>query len=95
MSEKRKPGRPKKDDAKVAVSLRLSPDVLNGLKALGPGWQAVTDGMLREALRHHHTPHVPPPKMPKPDVKKIVAKPNMPAADEVPPKPFWSNLKKR
>ncbi len=95
MDEKRKPGRPKKDGAKVAVSLRLSPDVLDGLKSLGPGWQAMTDGMLREALRHHHAPHVTPPKMPKPNVKKVAAKSAVPAVEEASAKPFWSNLKKR
>jgi uncharacterized protein (DUF4415 family) len=44
----RKRGRPAKPDAKVAVKLRLDPDVLAVLRATGPGWQTRVNQMLRE-----------------------------------------------
>lgn len=49
----RQPGRPVKPVAlrKKTVSMRLSPDVLDGLRASGPGWQTRADEMLREGLR--------------------------------------------
>jgi len=43
-------GRPPKPDAKVAVSLRLSPVVLAHFRATGPGWQTRIDAILREAI---------------------------------------------
>ena len=33
---------------KQAISIRLSPDVLEALRATGPGWQARADDALRE-----------------------------------------------
>ena len=47
---KRSPGRPKLDKPKVAVSLRLDPDVLNFFKATGPGWQTRLEDVLRSAI---------------------------------------------
>ncbi|HEX8470209.1 MAG TPA: BrnA antitoxin family protein [Brevundimonas sp.] len=47
---KRSPGRPKLEKPKVAVSLRLDPDVLNFFKATGPGWQARLEDVLRGAI---------------------------------------------
>ncbi len=46
-------GRPAKPDAirKRNVSLRLSPDVLDALRASGPGWQTRAEQMLRDGLR--------------------------------------------
>lgn len=46
-------GRPAKPegDRKRNVSLRLSPDVLDALRASGPGWQTRAEEMLREGLR--------------------------------------------
>lgn len=41
-------GRPLKADAKVAVKLRLDPDLLAVLKATGPGWQTRANRILRE-----------------------------------------------
>lgn len=41
-------GRPKTENPKVAVSLRLDPDVVLRFKAEGPGWQT----RMNEALRH-------------------------------------------
>ncbi|HEX6794131.1 MAG TPA: BrnA antitoxin family protein [Casimicrobiaceae bacterium] len=41
-------GRPPKPDAKIAVKLRLDPDLLAVLKATGPGWQTRANRILRE-----------------------------------------------
>jgi uncharacterized protein (DUF4415 family) len=41
-------GRPKADNPKVAVSLRLDQDVVARFKASGPGWQT----RINDALRH-------------------------------------------
>ena len=43
-------GRPKSAQAKVAISLRLSPDTLARWKATGPGWQTRMANVLREHL---------------------------------------------
>ncbi|WP_273688971.1 BrnA antitoxin family protein [Ketogulonicigenium vulgare] len=42
-------GRPKSDNPKVAVSLRLDQDVIEKFKAAGPGWQSRMNKALREA----------------------------------------------
>ena len=42
-------GRPKSKSPKVAVSIRLDPDVLERFKATGPGWQSRMNAALREA----------------------------------------------
>lgn len=42
-------GRPKSDQPKVAVSLRLDQDVLARFKASGPGWQSRMNAALRKA----------------------------------------------
>ena len=41
-------GRPKSAQTKVPVKLRLDPDVLEVLRATGPGWQTRVNRMLRE-----------------------------------------------
>lgn len=41
-------GRPPKPDTKVAVKLRLDPDLLGVLKATGDGWQTRVNRILRE-----------------------------------------------
>lgn len=46
--EVRKRGRPKSDSAKVAVKLRLDPDLLAAIKATGPGWQTRINQFLRK-----------------------------------------------
>ena len=49
----RKPGRPTgwiKPDAKKQVTLRLDPDVIEGWRKSGPGWQSRMNTALREAL---------------------------------------------
>lgn len=42
-------GRPKLENAKRHVSLRLDPDVLDKFKATGPGWQSRINDALRRA----------------------------------------------
>lgn len=44
----RKGGRPRSEHPKLAVSIRLDQDVVERLKAGGPGWQS----RVNEALRH-------------------------------------------
>ncbi len=45
---KRSRGRPKSDSTKVAVKLRLDPDLLAVLRATGDGWQTRVNRILRE-----------------------------------------------
>jgi uncharacterized protein (DUF4415 family) len=42
-------GRPKAENPKVAVSLRLDPEIVARFKASGPGWQTRMNDALREA----------------------------------------------
>lgn len=42
-------GRPKSENPKVAVSLRLDQDVVARFKASGPGWQTRMNDALRDA----------------------------------------------
>lgn len=49
----RKPGRPAgwaKPNAKKSITLRLDPDVIEGWRKSGPGWQSRMNAALREAL---------------------------------------------
>ncbi len=48
-SESRKRG-PQKAPRKVPISIRLSPDVAEGLRATGAGWQRRADEVLRNWL---------------------------------------------
>jgi uncharacterized protein (DUF4415 family) len=41
---------PGKKPAKVAVTLRLDPDVIDAFKAKGPGWQTRINQALRRAI---------------------------------------------
>ncbi len=43
-------GRPKSGSAKEQISVRLDADVLERLRAAGPGWQAQINALLRHAL---------------------------------------------
>jgi uncharacterized protein (DUF4415 family) len=50
----RKRGRPAgsvKADAKVSTTIRFDRDVLDGLKATGPGWQTRVNDTMRAALK--------------------------------------------
>ena len=53
ITRKRGPGQrgPGKKPAKIAVTLRLDPDVIQGFKAGGPGWQSRINSTLRTALQ--------------------------------------------
>jgi uncharacterized protein (DUF4415 family) len=42
---------PQRAPTKVAVSIRLSPDVIAHFKAKGPGWQSRIDDALRKAVK--------------------------------------------
>jgi uncharacterized protein (DUF4415 family) len=42
---------PQKAPTKVAVSIRLSPDVVKHFKAKGPGWQSRIDEALRKVAK--------------------------------------------
>lgn len=48
---KRGRGRPKSEAAKVAVKLRLDPDLLAALRATGAGWQTRVNDALRATLQ--------------------------------------------
>lgn len=49
-SIKRSRGRPKLDEPKRQVTLRLDADVIEKLKASGPGWQTRVNDVLRKAV---------------------------------------------
>ena len=49
------PGRPKAETPKVAVSLRLDQDVVDGFKAGGPGWQTRMNAVLAASLKQKKT----------------------------------------
>jgi uncharacterized protein (DUF4415 family) len=42
---------PQKAPTKVAVSIRLSPEVISCFKAKGPGWQSKIDEALRKIAK--------------------------------------------
>ena len=41
---------PQKAPRKVALSIRLSPEVVDHFKATGPGWQGRIDDALKKAI---------------------------------------------
>ena len=45
---RRKPGRPRAEIKRPMLSMRVDPDVLEKLRALGPGWQTRLNALLRE-----------------------------------------------
>jgi uncharacterized protein (DUF4415 family) len=47
----RKPGRPKSESPKVFTGIRFDPDVLEGLRATGKGWQTRVNEVMREWLK--------------------------------------------
>ncbi|MEP6564093.1 MAG: BrnA antitoxin family protein, partial [Mesorhizobium sp.] len=48
---RRKPGRPRAEIKKVAISLKLDPDVVTAYRAHGPGWQTRINDDLRKAAK--------------------------------------------
>ena len=55
LAERRKPGQrgPGKRPPKVAINIRLSPEVVEAFKATGEGWQTRVDGALKQWLKTH------------------------------------------
>lgn len=49
-SARRKPGRPRKEDPKEPVSIRLDAQVLRHLREKGPGWQTEVNDALAELI---------------------------------------------
>ena len=47
-------GRPRKEITKQAVSIRLSPEVIETFKSSGNGWQTRIDEALKDWLKTHH-----------------------------------------
>lgn len=50
---KKKLGRPKTEDPKKPISIRLSPDVLAYFRATGKGWQTRINEVLQEYVISH------------------------------------------
>ena len=48
---------PQKEPKKVPISIRLSPDVVEGLRATGNGWQGRADEALRSWLAEQSASH--------------------------------------
>ncbi|MDR3305201.1 MAG: BrnA antitoxin family protein [Clostridiales Family XIII bacterium] len=48
-------GRPRLQDKKVPISIRLEPDTLESLRALGPGWQTELSNKISDWVRAQHT----------------------------------------
>ena len=46
-------GRPKSDNHKKPVSIRLSPEVVDYFKGTGKGWQTRMDEVLKDYVSHH------------------------------------------
>lgn len=55
LAAKRKPGQrgPGKRPAKIAINIRLSPDVLDAFRSTGTGWQTKVEGALKDWLKSH------------------------------------------
>jgi uncharacterized protein (DUF4415 family) len=53
---KRKPGRPAGDNNKEPTTIRFDRDVLDALRATGPGWQTRVNEVMREWVSTHARP---------------------------------------
>jgi len=47
-------GRPKSDNPKKPINIRLSPEVLKYFRGTGKGWQTRMDRVLKEYVESHH-----------------------------------------
>lgn len=47
---RRRPGRPKSPNSKLAIGLRLDRDVIEAFRATGPGWHTRINAALRRAI---------------------------------------------
>jgi uncharacterized protein (DUF4415 family) len=52
-----KPGRPPQPDRKIAIKLRLDPDVVVAFRATGEGWQTRINDALQRAVKSHTRLH--------------------------------------
>ena len=48
-------GRPKSDNPKMPINIRLSPEVLAYFRETGKGWQTRMDNVLKEYVQAHHS----------------------------------------
>ena len=48
----RRAGRPRLEVKRPMLSMRTDPDVLEKLRASGPGWQTRVNALLRDAVSH-------------------------------------------
>lgn len=48
----RRVGRPRVEIKRPMLSMRTDPDVLEKLRASGPGWQTRVNALLRDAVEH-------------------------------------------
>lgn len=46
----RKPGRPRQDETKVSVTMRLDARIVEHFRSQGPGWQTRINALLAEAI---------------------------------------------
>lgn len=46
-------GRPKSDNKKTRIGIRLTTEVVEFFRADGPGWQTRVDDVLRAYVNHH------------------------------------------
>jgi uncharacterized protein (DUF4415 family) len=50
---RRRPGRPVAATRKVSTTIRFDADVLEAIKATGPGWQTRINDLVRDYVRAH------------------------------------------
>lgn len=97
MTEKRKPGRPAKIDAKEAITLRLDPALLAEWKATGTDWRTRMAAQIRSPSNPEHVCKAQRPKE-KPAAKVTLVKspaspPSEPRYERKDTYPEW--MKKR
>ena len=51
MQPLRRPGRPRAENPKVPVTMRVDADVLDAIRSSGTGWQTRVNQVLRDAVR--------------------------------------------
>lgn len=71
---KNKIGRPRSDNPKLPVKLRLDDDVVAALRATGPGWQTRINDMLKSRIKAGKIQFVPLRDKRKPVPPRAVAK---------------------
>ncbi|MGM4919538.1 BrnA antitoxin family protein [Tardiphaga sp. 813_E8_N1_3] len=71
---KNKPGRPRTENPKIPVKLRLDDDVVTALRATGPGWQTRINDMLKSRIKRGKIEFVAFGDKPKPRTASGAAK---------------------